>query len=192
MNTARVHYAARRRGGVAAGGAGAAGGADAARRRADGFRRKRQDGRPHRRVAQALQELGWIKGRNLRIECPLGRADPDRASQFAAELVTQAPDVLFATASTPPSPCCRRPARCRSWPSKSAIRSAPASSRVWLDPAAMSPVSSSSIGHDQQMAAVAQGDCASTSRARRCCGTAVRRYRATCRHPGRRRSSECG
>jgi putative ABC transport system substrate-binding protein len=46
-----------------------------------------------------LQQLGWIDGRNIRVEMRWtgGNADLDR--RYAAELVALAPDVLLATAS---------------------------------------------------------------------------------------------
>ena len=44
----------------------------------------------------SLQELGWIEGRNLQLDVRWAQADPDRARAIAAELVTQAPDALFA------------------------------------------------------------------------------------------------
>jgi putative ABC transport system substrate-binding protein len=49
---------------------------------------------------QALAELGWIDGRNLRIDTRLGAGDPDRYRQYAAELVALAPDVIVAVQST--------------------------------------------------------------------------------------------
>ena len=46
---------------------------------------------------QALQQLGWTDGRNVRIDIRWGGADADRHRRYAAELVTLAPDVIFAT-----------------------------------------------------------------------------------------------
>jgi ABC-type uncharacterized transport system substrate-binding protein len=46
---------------------------------------------------QALQQLGWTDGRNVRIDIRWGGADADRYRRYAAELVTLAPDVIFAT-----------------------------------------------------------------------------------------------
>src|SRR5262249_14664659 len=42
---------------------------------------------------QALALLGWIDGRNVRIETRWGAGDADRYRQYAAELVALAPDV---------------------------------------------------------------------------------------------------
>jgi len=48
---------------------------------------------------QGLHQLGWIDGRNVRIDTRWGAVDDDRARQYAAELVSLSPDVLLATAS---------------------------------------------------------------------------------------------
>ena len=45
---------------------------------------------------QRLQQLGWIEGRNLRMDYRYSAGDPDRARAQAAELVALAPDVLLA------------------------------------------------------------------------------------------------
>jgi putative ABC transport system substrate-binding protein len=47
--------------------------------------------------AQGLQELGWIVGRNVRIDTRWGASDPDRSRSYAAELVALAPDVILAS-----------------------------------------------------------------------------------------------
>src|SRR5262245_15983020 len=49
--------------------------------------------------AQAMQELGWTVGRNLRIDYRWGQADPDRLRKHAAELVTLAPEVIVSNAN---------------------------------------------------------------------------------------------
>ncbi|MFL5051539.1 MAG: ABC transporter substrate-binding protein [Xanthobacteraceae bacterium] len=62
-----------------------------------------EDPESQRRVTafvQALQELGWTDGRNVRIETRWGLSDADRNRRYAAELVTLAPDVILA-AGTP-------------------------------------------------------------------------------------------
>ena len=43
---------------------------------------------------QGLQKLGWIEGRNIRIDTRWGGADPDKARTFAKELVGMKPDVI--------------------------------------------------------------------------------------------------
>src|SRR5215216_2801929 len=62
-----------------------------------------EDPESQRRVTafvQALQELGWTDGRNVRIETRWGLSDADRNRRYAAELVTLAPDVILG-AGTP-------------------------------------------------------------------------------------------
>jgi ABC transporter substrate binding protein len=46
---------------------------------------------------QGLGELGWIVGRNVRIDYRWGAGDVERYRAIAAELVALAPDVLLAT-----------------------------------------------------------------------------------------------
>src|SRR5437016_9469854 len=45
---------------------------------------------------QALQELGWADGRNIRIDYRWGAGDVDRFRRYAVELVALAPDVFVA------------------------------------------------------------------------------------------------
>ena len=49
---------------------------------------------------QVLQDLGWMDGRNVRIDYRFAVADPDRLRAAGAELVGLKPDVLLAQ-STP-------------------------------------------------------------------------------------------
>jgi len=46
---------------------------------------------------QALQELGWIDGRNVIIDTRWSAGDPANARKYAAELVALAPDVILTT-----------------------------------------------------------------------------------------------
>src|SRR5437016_5486650 len=46
---------------------------------------------------QGLQQLGWIDGRNVRIDIRWGEDDADRERKYAAELVALAPDVILAS-----------------------------------------------------------------------------------------------
>jgi ABC-type uncharacterized transport system substrate-binding protein len=48
---------------------------------------------------QRLLQLGWIDGRNVRIEYRYGDGDADRIRRSAAELSALAPDVILATGS---------------------------------------------------------------------------------------------
>ena len=51
------------------------------------------------RFQQALQQLGWIEGRNLRIDVRWGGGNADDGRKYAAELVAIGSDVILATAS---------------------------------------------------------------------------------------------
>jgi putative tryptophan/tyrosine transport system substrate-binding protein len=50
---------------------------------------------------EGLAKLGWVEGRNLRIELRFGAADADRFRAYAAELVSLAPDVIVAEGGAP-------------------------------------------------------------------------------------------
>jgi putative ABC transport system substrate-binding protein len=45
---------------------------------------------------QALQQLGWNDGRNVRIDTRWGEDDADRERKYAAELVALVPDIILA------------------------------------------------------------------------------------------------
>jgi len=49
--------------------------------------------------AQALAQLGWTDGRNVRIDLRWGAGDPERTRRYAAELVALVPDVVLAHGS---------------------------------------------------------------------------------------------
>jgi ABC-type uncharacterized transport system substrate-binding protein len=49
---------------------------------------------------QALQQLGWTIGRNVRIDFRWAAGDPDRIRRYAAELVALAPDVILSSGGT--------------------------------------------------------------------------------------------
>jgi putative tryptophan/tyrosine transport system substrate-binding protein len=49
--------------------------------------------------AQALQQLGWTDGRNLRIDYRWAAGDPERFQRYAHELLTLGPDVTLASAT---------------------------------------------------------------------------------------------
>ena len=53
-----------------------------------------------RKMGEELVKLGWIEGRNLRIEYRFAAGDLDRTREFAADLVTLAPDVIVASFAT--------------------------------------------------------------------------------------------
>ena len=48
-------------------------------------------------LVQALQQLGWIEGRNLQIDYRSSAGDTERSRKFAAELVALNPDLIVAT-----------------------------------------------------------------------------------------------
>jgi putative ABC transport system substrate-binding protein len=48
-------------------------------------------------LLQELQQLGWIIGRNIRIDTRWTKGDADEAREYAAELVALAPDAIVAT-----------------------------------------------------------------------------------------------
>ena len=48
---------------------------------------------------QGLQQLGWIDGRNVRIDTRWAAGNADDTRKYAAELVALAPDVILATGS---------------------------------------------------------------------------------------------
>jgi putative ABC transport system substrate-binding protein len=51
-------------------------------------------------LAQGLQELGWVLGRNIRIEYRWGAGSLDLFRQYAAELIALKPDAVLATAGS--------------------------------------------------------------------------------------------
>ena len=53
---------------------------------------------------QALQQLGWTDGRNVRIEPRWGGGNAGDIRKFAAELVALAPDVILADSSATVAP----------------------------------------------------------------------------------------
>jgi putative ABC transport system substrate-binding protein len=48
---------------------------------------------------QALQKLGWTDGRNVRIDCRWGGADPGRIRAQAKELLGLNPDVILVSSA---------------------------------------------------------------------------------------------
>lgn len=51
-------------------------------------------------LEQELQQLGWVKGRNLLIDYRWGAGHKDLYTRYAAELVALSPDALFAAGGT--------------------------------------------------------------------------------------------
>jgi putative ABC transport system substrate-binding protein len=50
---------------------------------------------------EGLARLGWVEGRNLRIDLRFGGGDPERLRDYAAELAGLAPDAIFAVGGAP-------------------------------------------------------------------------------------------
>jgi putative ABC transport system substrate-binding protein len=50
-------------------------------------------------LVQGLKELGWIDGRNVRLDLRWGSGDEERYRRYAAELVALAPDLIIGTTS---------------------------------------------------------------------------------------------
>jgi hypothetical protein len=90
--------------------------------------------------AQALEQLGWIVGQNLRRENRWAAADAERIRRYAAELVALTPDVVLATGAAGVAPLLQATrTRCRSYSCLFPIRSVPVSSTAWRGRAAMRP-----------------------------------------------------
>ena len=79
---------------------------------------------------QALRDLGWIEGKNVRVEM---RVAPtvDRLPELAAELVRMNVDVIFASSSTFVEAPDRRPKRFRLYSLRITIQSGSAMWRAW-------------------------------------------------------------
>jgi len=97
--TARVHYASRWRGGAVAAWPLAAHAQQPERMRRIGLLMGYPEGDPQARanvvaIREGLQSLGWIEGRNIRLEFRWAGGDPDKARTFAKELVGMKPDVI--------------------------------------------------------------------------------------------------
>jgi putative ABC transport system substrate-binding protein len=55
-------------------------------------------------LAQALQQLGWIEGRNLQIDYRASTGDTERSRKFAADLVALNPDLIVASGTVTVAP----------------------------------------------------------------------------------------
>ena len=85
-------------------------------------------------LLQGLRQLGWIEGRNAKIDYRFGEGNSATLRKHAAELVALAPDVIASGAISPRRRCCGRPVACRSCLRLFLIRSVPVSSRAWRGP----------------------------------------------------------
>src|SRR5262249_26254829 len=90
---------------------------------------------------QELQKLGWLDGRNLRIDTRWANpADPESMHRYAKELVGYSPTSFFRTALQPLPRCCKKLVPFPSFSGSLLIRSAAASSRASRAQAATLPV----------------------------------------------------
>jgi putative ABC transport system substrate-binding protein len=60
---------------------------------------------------QALSDLGWADGRNMRIDLRWGRGDINRIRALAQELVGLQPDIILTNTTPAPLPSSGRPGR---------------------------------------------------------------------------------
>ena len=88
---------------------------------------------------QALQQLGWSDGRNVRIDIRWSASNADRIRAGAAELVALAPDVILASGGTVVGPLLQTTRTLPIVFTQTPIRSAPDSSRAWRGRAATPP-----------------------------------------------------
>jgi putative ABC transport system substrate-binding protein len=90
---------------VAASGASAATRADAAHRFSHPFASDDAEGLARLTAfAQALQQLGWTVGHNVRIDTRWGPGNAETMRKHAAELIALAPDVILASSSAAVAP----------------------------------------------------------------------------------------
>lgn len=85
---------------------------------------------------RALQELGWIEGRNIHVDYRFGASDVERMQRFAKELVNAQPDLIVGHTTRAPPRLHVRPRRFQLYLSLCPIRSAADSSRACRAPAA--------------------------------------------------------
>ena len=90
---------------------------------------------------QALQDLGWHAGRNVRIDYRWGAGDADKIQSFAREFVEQKPDLIVGH-TTPVVAALKQ--QTSTIPIVFTIRSEAISSTVWPTLAATLPVSPTS------------------------------------------------
>jgi ABC-type uncharacterized transport system substrate-binding protein len=55
-------------------------------------------------LVQALQQLGWTDGRNIKIDYRWSDGTPEQIRKYAAELVALRPDLIFAFGTTTMAP----------------------------------------------------------------------------------------
>ena len=105
---------------------------------------------------QGLQQLGWIDGRNARIDARWAAGNSDYTRKYAAELPRSHRTSSWPLAASRWGRCCRRPAPCRLCSCMSPIRSAPAPSIAWRGRGQCHRFQLVRIRHERQMAGTAQ------------------------------------
>src|SRR5262249_20813683 len=90
---------------------------------------------------QTLQELGWVEGRNLRIDRRWAAGNPGRLDGFVKLLIALEPDVLVAHAPPQSARCGSKHAAYRSCSYRLPTRSVVGSLRATRSPAETSPAS---------------------------------------------------
>ena len=85
---------------------------------------------------QALEQLGWKEGRNIRIDIRWGEDKVDLERKYAAELVALEPEVILASGTMSVSALQLSAVRYRLCSRQSPIRSVPVSSSPWRGRAA--------------------------------------------------------
>jgi hypothetical protein len=90
---------------------------------------------------QALAQLGWTVGRNVRIESRWGAGNAELIRKHAVEFAALAPDVILAHGSSTVGPLLQATAPYRSCFPLPSIRSPLVSLIAWRDPAATPLVS---------------------------------------------------
>ena len=89
---------------------------------------------------QALQQLGWIDGQNVRIETRWAGGSASDMRKYATDIVALAPDVIFATGTAGMVPLLQATHTVPIvFANVAQTRSAPASSTPWRTQAAMPP-----------------------------------------------------
>jgi putative tryptophan/tyrosine transport system substrate-binding protein len=87
---------------------------------------------------QALQQLGWTNGRNVRMDIRWSAGDPERNRRYAAELVALTPDAILASTNVSVAALLQA-TPCPSFSCRSLIQLELGSLRVWRSRAATPP-----------------------------------------------------
>ena len=77
-----------------------------------------------------LLQLGWIEGRNVRLDIRWGAGDAERFRAYSSELVALAPDLILLHPVPQCRPYCGQPAACRSYSYKLPIQSVTVTSQA--------------------------------------------------------------